>query len=106
MESNMTKKGKNLADFRGAHDNSVIVPAKIEAALAALEKEGGPENWEYEAQFIKRVGTSQTNFAAHRDKFKAHIAVVPGGGNPKRVWIASAKAAAKFRSVEGVSGVE
>lgn len=88
--------GKNLADFRAAHDKNVIVPSKIRAALAAMEKEGGPENWAYEQEIIKRAGINTTDLAMFRDQFADHV-VDLSGRNSKRVWVASAKAAVKFR---------
>lgn len=92
-------KAKTLADFRAAHDPNVIVPTKIRNALAQMEKEGGPENWEYEGDFIKRSGVSQGQMGQFRSEFEAHVVETASnnGRAAKRVWIANAKAAAKFR---------
>jgi hypothetical protein len=95
----LKQKGKTLADFRAIHDRNVVVPTKIRAALAAMEAEGGPENWDYEQAFIKRAGISVTDLGAFRDQFAAHIVETSRTGSAshsKRVWVASAKAAAKF----------
>jgi hypothetical protein len=89
------KQGRTLADFRAAHDKNVIVPSKIRAALAEMEKEHA-ENWSYEADLIKRAGISQTDMSMFRDQFAEHI-VETSGKTSKRVWFASAKVAAKVR---------
>lgn len=91
-------KAKTLADFKAAHDPNVIVPSKIRAALAAIEKEG-PEHWLYEVEFIKLAGVSTTQIAAFRDQFAAHIVEAPGshGKIGKRVYFGSVKVAAKLR---------
>jgi hypothetical protein len=94
---NTKVKGKTLADFRAKHDKSVIVPAKLNAALAAMVKEGGGDNWDYEGDFLKRAGVANQDASPFRDQFKAHI-VETGGRNAKRVWVATAKGADKFRS--------
>lgn len=90
------KPGKTLADFRAAHDKNVIIPNKIKAALTKMETEGGPENWNYEADFIRLAGICQTDMGVFRDQFAEHVVEV-SGKNPKRVWVASVKAAVKFR---------
>ena len=88
-------KARTLADFRAAHDKNVIVPTKIRAALADMEKEH-VENWLYEADFIKRAGISQTDASMFREHFSDHV-VETSGKTSKRVWFASAKVAAKVR---------
>lgn len=96
----MTKKStpKTLADFRAAHDPDVIVPNKIRAALAAMEKDG-PEQWAYELDFIRLAGLGQAQIAAYRDRFLQHIVDTSAvnGRSPKRVWFATAKAAKAAR---------
>lgn len=91
-------KAKTLADFKAAHDPNVIVPSKIRAALAAIEKEG-PENWLYELDFLKLAGLSTTQLAMFRDQFAAHIveATASHGKSLKRVYFGNAKVAAKLR---------
>jgi hypothetical protein len=91
-------KPKTLADFKAAHDPNVIIPAKIQAALDAMLKEG-PEHWVYEGDFLKLAGLSVTQLAEFRDRFAAHIVVVPGksGSSPKRVYFGNAKVADKLR---------
>lgn len=88
-------KAKTLADFRAAHDKSVVIPNKINVALAAMLKEGA-ENFEYEADILRRAGVSTTDLAMFRDRFAEHIVEV-GGKNPKRVWFADPKVAKKAR---------
>jgi hypothetical protein len=95
----MATKPKTLADFKAAHDPNVIVPNKIRVALAAIEKEG-PENWLYEADFLKLSGLSTTQLAMFRDQFAAHIVEAAGtrsGKSAKRVYFGNAKVAAKLR---------
>ena len=89
---------RSIDDFRALHDKNVIVPRKIQAALDEMLKEG-PENWSYEAEFIRRAGISQTDMGLFRDNFAAHI-VETRDKSAKRVWFASAKVAAKLRGVE------
>lgn len=93
----MAKAKKSLADFRAVHDKSVIVPGKIKAALDAMAKDG-PDNWEYEADFLRRAGVANSDVGGYREQFKDHVVQV-GGKQPKRVWVATVKAAAKFREV-------
>lgn len=78
---------KNLDAFRNVHDRNVTVPNRITVALAALAKAEGPEGWEYEADFVKRAGLSQTDLGAYRGQFEAHI-VETKGKSAKRVWFA------------------
>lgn len=83
--------GRNLEDFRAAHDKSFIVPKRIKEGLAKLG-----DSWEYEVEFIKRCQLSTTDFAAHREPFKEFY-VETGGGSPKRVWAGTKAFAAKLR---------
>jgi hypothetical protein len=86
--------GKDLEMFRAAHDKSYIVPRRIKEGLAALG-----ESWEYEGEFIRRCGISQTSFAAHREEFKDFFVETAGnnGNRGKRVWAGSKAFAAKLR---------
>lgn len=88
-------KANTVADFRSLHDRNVIVPTKIRATFAAMLKEH-PEMWHYELDFIKRAGISTTDIGQFREQFIDHV-VETSGKNPKRVWFASAKVAAKLR---------
>lgn len=90
-----TAKAKTLADFRAAHDKNVIVPNKIRTALTAMLKDGA-ENFDYESDFIRRAGISNTDMGMFRDQFADHIVEV-GGRNTKRVWFADPKVARKAR---------
>lgn len=94
----MASKAKSLNDFRAAHDKNVIVPDKIRKALAAMLKEG-PENYEYEAEFIRRAGVSQTDMGTFRAQFEDYIVNVATERAPKRVWFADPKVAKKARGV-------
>ncbi len=87
--------GKNLADYRAAHDPNVRVPAKIKKALADMLAEG-KETWEYETDLMRRANVSTTDLARFRPMFEEHI-VETGGRNSKRVWFASVKVAEEAR---------
>jgi len=91
-------KPRTLDEFRSNHDRNVIVPAKINAALAKM-REIGPEHYEYESDFIKFAGISQTDVSLHRDSFADHIVetTAVGGRSPRRVWFGDKKVAAKVR---------
>ena len=91
----MSAKPKTLADFRAAHDLSVIVPTKLKQTLAEMLAEHA-ENWLYEVDFLKRAGVSNAYISGFRDQFAAHI-VETRGHNSKRIWFASPKVAAKAR---------
>lgn len=86
---------KTLDDFRAAHDRNVIVPTKIRTALKEMLDEG-PENWAYEAEFMRRAGISQADMGMFREHFEEHV-VETSGKNAKRVWFADAKVASKVR---------
>jgi hypothetical protein len=95
----MANRAKTLADFRAAHDPDVIIPNRIRAGLAAIEKEGA-ENWLSEGDFLKLTALSTTQLAQHRDKFGAHIIEQSSGRSGKagkRFYFGSAKVAAKLR---------
>lgn len=88
--------GKSLEAFRAAHDKDYIVPSRIKEGLAELG-----ESWEYEADFIRRCGLSQIDFAAYRGQF-TDFYVDTGGGHKnrgKRAWTGSKAFAAKLREV-------
>lgn len=88
--------GKDLEMFRAAHDRSYIVPRRIREALTALG-----DSWEYEAEFIKRCGLSQVDFALYRDQFTEFYVDTSGGrsGRGKRVWAGTKTFANKLREV-------
>jgi hypothetical protein len=88
--------GKDLEAFRAAHDKNYIVPARIKKGLSELG-----ESWEYEADFIRRCGLSQTDFAAYRDQFDEFFVDTDGShrNRGKRVWAGTKPFAAKLREV-------
>lgn len=85
--------GKSVEEFRAAHDRSYIVPKRIRQALASLG-----DGWEYEANFIKIAGISQTDIGRFRDEFDEHI-VTTSGHNAKRVWAGTKALADKLRAM-------
>lgn len=99
-------KPRTLSDFRAAHDKDVVIPNKIRAALEAMAKEHA-ERWCYEGEdpdvgpgILKRTGISTTDLGRYRERFEAHIVVVPGRNGKsqaKRVWFATIKAAEAAR---------
>jgi hypothetical protein len=96
----MATKARTAADFKHAHDVSVIVPTKIKAGLAAMLKIG-PEHFEYDEGFRALCGLQASQLAVYRDQFKQHWFVTPGRSSNKggkRVWFGNAKVAAKLRA--------
>jgi hypothetical protein len=98
----MSSAKRDLGSFRAAHDKSVIVPNKIKAALAALEKRDGVEAWCYDAELLKLADLSVNDIAPYREKFENHIVITPAarGRQGKRVWFANTKTAAKARGTK------
>ena len=85
--------GKDLDAFRKLHDKNFKIPLRIKAALSELG-----EAWEYEGEFMKRAGVSQTDFAMFRDDFHPFwLEAKSDSRNSKRVWCGTAKLAAKLR---------
>lgn len=76
---------KSLDDFRKTHDKSYVIPEKIKAGLAKLGKDG----WEYENEFIRTCGLSQTDFSRFRNQFEGYFLLIGGRNHPKRVWAGS-----------------
>lgn len=95
-------RAKTLADLRAVHDDSVRIPNRIKARFAAMLKIG-PEEHDYEQDFLRAAGVANHKIAPFREQFKAHIVSVADGKtrNRKRVWFADAKVAAKFRTAIG-----
>jgi hypothetical protein len=93
-----TKKGRTLKDFRAAHDRNVIVPQRLKEVLARLEKEQGPEHYEYELDLGKLAGVGMQDINVFREQFQDHVVTVRVKGNERRVWFATAKAAALARN--------
>jgi hypothetical protein len=101
-ETQMTKtKAKTLADLRAVHDDNVVIPKRIRDRFAAMLKIG-PEEHDYEADFLKAAKVSNNKIGAFRQEFKAHIVVV-GSRNSKRIWFADPKVASRFRAAIGAS---
>lgn len=86
-------KAKTLADFRAAHDDDVIIPARLQAQLAAMQKIG-PEEYDYEIDFLRNAKVGNAKISAYRERFAKHIVVTREG---KKAWFADPKVAAKAR---------
>lgn len=87
--------GKTLADFRAAHDKSVIVPTKLKKALEKMAAISW-DTWDYEGDFLRNAGIAPQDCTPYRGQFEEHI-VETAGKNPKRVWFATPKAAKAAR---------
>lgn len=89
---------RSVADFRALHDPAIVVSNKIRSTLAAMLKDG-PEHWEYESDFVRRAGLSNSQIGAYREQFAEHIVETPSmnRSSPRRVWFADAKVARKVR---------
>ena len=83
--------GKDLAEFRSAHDKSFIVPQAIKRGLEELG-----ESWDYEQNFIKRCNLSLTDFSKYRDQFSEYFVEI-GGKSIRRVWAGTKGFAGKLR---------
>lgn len=93
----MAMKAKTIADLRNAHDKKVVNPRRVEAALAAMLRDG-KENYEYEAEFLKLASLAQKDITDVRKVFAKHVVVATGLNSKKasrNVWFADAKVAAK-----------
>lgn len=90
-------KGKDLEAYRAAHDRAYIIPRKIKAGLADLG-----DSWEYEADFIRRCGLSQVDFAQYRDQFAEFFVETRAGSSSrgKRVWAGTKAFAARIREID------
>lgn len=88
-----SQSGKDVEAFRQLHDKNFKIPRQIKAALAELG-----EAWEYEVDFIRRCGVSNTDFAQYRDDFADHwLEAKTVGRSSKRVWCGTVKFANKLR---------
>ena|SRR5271166_4624362 len=90
-------KAKGLADLRAAHDQSFIIPDRIQKGLESLLK-CGPESWEYEAEFCKRANVSTQQIGKYRTEFRDFI-VETGGHKSKFIWCCSKVLAKKAKDL-------
>lgn len=91
------KKGRSAEDFQREHDQSYIVPERIKKGLAELA-----DSWEYEPEFLKRIGCVAAMVAPYREKFHEHVVELKAkrsstGG--RRAWAGTSKLAAKLREM-------
>ena len=104
----MANKARTVADFRAAHDKSVIIPNAIRKGLKAVG-DIGKEHFEYDEQFRALCGVQASDLADYRDQpeFRKHWFITPGSSKNKggkRVWFADAKLAAKLRPQSATEG--
>jgi len=91
------KGGRPPEDFQKEHDQSYIVPARIREGLAELG-----DTWEYEADFMKRIGCNAPMVTPYRDQFAEFIVDIKpraGRSHSKRAWAGSKKLADKLREM-------
>ena len=89
--------GRTIDDFQKEHDQSYIVPARINAGLAELG-----DTWEYEIDFQKRIGCNANMLSRYRDQFADYIVDVqrrPGRSHSTRAWAGTKKTADKLREM-------
>lgn len=83
--------------FRMKFDKSLIIPKKIKAGLEALAAMG-PESWEPEGDFIRRIGVSVTDFSKYREQFSDFwLEAREIGKAPSRIWAGTKKLADTLR---------
>lgn len=91
------KPGRPVEDFQKEHDQSYIVPARIKDGLAELG-----DTWEYEADFMKRVGCNASMVAPYREQFATFVVDIKpraGRSHSKRAWAGNKKTADKLREM-------
>ena len=84
--------GRSLANFRSTYDKDTIIPAKIQAALTDLG-----ESWEYESEFVRRLGIGYADLGNYRDRFADHIVFIRR--DSKRVWAGTVQLAVKLKEM-------
>jgi hypothetical protein len=85
--------GRSLTAFKNTYDKSIVVPAKIEAALARISTE-----YRTSLEFQKEADVSMTELAAFRDQYEDYIVVVKTkDSKPKDIWFGSTELAAEAR---------
>lgn len=94
IEPKTVKGGKTKEDFRASFDKNFIIPRKLQEAINKL----GADQWEFEMEFARAAGVSQTDLGRFRDQFEEYL-VVTTGKNPKRVWCGSRELAAELREM-------
>lgn len=97
-------KGKTIADLRALHDKSVVMPNRINAAIAALAATG--DSWAYEADFMKlaKPPIGAQDISKWREQFTDFWAEMPstnGKSQIRRVWFATKKAADEWKESTG-----
>jgi hypothetical protein len=105
------KPTRNLSTFKATHDDKVIIPNKIRAALDRLQKNHGDQAYVYEltnppdddgiATLKMLTGLGERPLAAYRDQFAPYwVEIKQDTGTrkaPRRVWFATPTAATKAR---------
>jgi hypothetical protein len=106
VKKSAPKSNSTLSAFKSLHDPTVIIPAKIKAALAKLAKEDVA--FAYEASdprgglaMTKRANVSTIHLAQYREQFAGHIVKVAADTGSKRaarlVWFGDAAVAKEAR---------
>lgn len=100
----MTKTKKTLADLAAVHDRKIVVPNRINQAIAALQATG--DDWAYEQDFLALVKPPIANIdiSKYREQFADFWAEMPttnGKSSLRRVWFATKAAAKKWKETVG-----
>lgn len=87
-----TAAGKSLSAFRREYDKDTIIPEKVRAGLKELGA-----SWEYESEFVRRIGVSFADLGNYRDEFAEFVVFVRRDN--KRVWAGTKAFAAQLREM-------
>lgn len=96
-----SKKGREA--FLISHDKGTKVPRKIEAALAAMKKEGS-DRWEYDSDFRALTGVSVPDLGTYREKYAKFLVWAPseqGRKSSRLIWCCTVELAKEFAKVPG-----
>ena len=98
------KKGREA--LLRAHDQNTKVPARIDAALAAMKKEGS-DRWEYDADFRTLTGLSVTQLGQFKERYAKVLVWVPpekggsGRSNDRLIWCCTPELAKEYSKIPG-----
>lgn len=84
--------GLGLAELNAKYNPSVIIPAKIRAALKTLGEKALPSE-----EFRKLVGLSNLQLSQFAGAFENYQIVVKDSGRPRVLWAGTLKFAEKAR---------
>lgn len=93
---------KTLSALRAIHDKHIVVPSRIQTAIAVLAASG--DEWIYEEEFRLLVNPplNHNDIGKYRDQFKEFWAEMPmthRKNTAKRVWFANKKIATEWKAI-------